>query len=302
MVVKRPRFRFCSLEWPKRVGSARHTRFLWDEAKYPTIAPLRETVDSIHENVTKLEDDLKMRLAEYNNVKGQLATMTRKATGSLSVRDLTPYVKDGDVVSSEHLITLLVVVPRYSEKDWLQSYEKISTFVVPRSSKKLFEDNEYGLFTVTLFRKIVDTFKGGAREKGFQVREFEHDPQGAKVREEEVARLQCDQENLRSQLLQWCSSSYGEVFSSWMHVCAVRVFAESILRYGLPPHFVPAVVSPSPKYEKKLRQILESIAAGAGNHNAAYWKSGGEDASMSGLVGGESDLHPYVSITVNLAA
>lgn len=29
-----------------------------------------------------------------------------------------------------------------------------------------------------------------------------------------------------------------QVFSSWMHFCAVRVFAESILRYGLPPSFL----------------------------------------------------------------
>jgi hypothetical protein len=29
-----------------------------------------------------------------------------------------------------------------------------------------------------------------------------------------------------------------QVFSSWMHFCAVRVFVESILRYGLPPSFL----------------------------------------------------------------
>ena len=37
--------------------------------------------------------------------------------------------------------------------------------VVPRSSKKIAEDNEYGLFTVTVFHKVVDEYKGKAREK-----------------------------------------------------------------------------------------------------------------------------------------
>lgn len=37
-------------------------RFNWDEAKYPVMSPLRETVESIHETVAKLEDDLKVRL------------------------------------------------------------------------------------------------------------------------------------------------------------------------------------------------------------------------------------------------
>ena len=35
-------------------------RFTWDEAKYPLMNPLRETVDTIQGNVAKLEDDLKV--------------------------------------------------------------------------------------------------------------------------------------------------------------------------------------------------------------------------------------------------
>lgn len=45
-------------------------------------------------------------------------------------------------------------------------------FQVPRSSKKLHEDNEYALFTVTLFARVADNFKTSAREKGFQVSLF----------------------------------------------------------------------------------------------------------------------------------
>lgn len=36
------------------------TRFAWDEAKYPTMSPLREIVDGIHVQVAKIEDDLKV--------------------------------------------------------------------------------------------------------------------------------------------------------------------------------------------------------------------------------------------------
>lgn len=34
------------------------------------------------------------------------------------------------MVTSEHLVTLLAVVPKYSQKDWLSSYESLDTFVV----------------------------------------------------------------------------------------------------------------------------------------------------------------------------
>ncbi|KAG9446215.1 hypothetical protein H6P81_012343 [Aristolochia fimbriata] len=270
------------------------TRFVWDEAKYPTMSPLREIVDSIHVQVAKIEDDLKVRVAEYGNVRSQLNAINRKQSGSLAVRDLSNLVKPEDIITSEHLVTLLAIVPKYSQKQWLSQYETLTTYVVPRSSKKLYEDNEYALYSVTLFGRVADNFKTSAREKGFQIREFEYSPEAAESRKQELEKLMQDQESMRSSLLQWCYASYGEVFSSWMHFCAVRVFAESILRYGLPPSFLAAVLAPSTKSEKKVRRILESLCD---NTNSVYWKAE-DEVGMAGLVG-ESDSHPYVSFTIN---
>ncbi|RVX17909.1 V-type proton ATPase subunit C [Vitis vinifera] len=276
------------------------TRFVWDEAKYPTMSPLREIVDGIHVQVAKIEDDLKLenfnmhkmrdsnikptmsyqdyfmrymrklfmlvavfkhvpvvRVAEYNNVRSQLNAINRKQTGSLAVRDLSNLVKPEDIITSEHLVTLLAVVPKYSQKDWLSTYETLATYVVPRSSKKLHEDNEYALYTVTIFGRVADNFKTSARERGFQIRDFEYSPETQESRKQELEKLMLDQDTIRTSLLQWCYTSYGEVFSSWMHFCAVRVFAESILRYGLPPSFLSVVLAPSVKSEKKARSILE---------------------------------------------
>ncbi|CAL1398483.1 unnamed protein product [Linum trigynum] len=271
------------------------TRFVWDEAKYPTMSPLKEIVDGIHSSVVRIEDDLKVRLAEYNNVRSQLNAINRKQSGSLAVRDLSSLVKPEDIISSEHLITLLAVVPKYSQKDWLASYETLTNYVVPRSSKKLFEDNEYALYTVTLFRRVADNFRTTSREKGFQIRDFEYSSEAQEGRKQEMDKLVQDQESLRGSLLQWCYTSYGEVFSSWMHFCAVRIFAESILRYGLPPSFLSCVLAPATKSEKKVRSILEGLSDAA---NSTFWKSE-DEAGMAGL-GGDVDGHPYVSFTINL--
>lgn len=274
------------------------TRFVWDEAKYPTMSPLRDIVDSIHSQVAKIEDDLKIRVAEYNNVRSQLNAINRKQSGSLAVRDISNLVKPDDIITSEHLATLLVIVPKYSQKEWLSSYETLTSYVVPRSSKKLYEDNEYALYTVTLFNRVADNFKTSAREKGFQIREFEYSPEAQESRKQELEKLVQDQESFRSSLLQWSYASYAEVFISWMHFCAVRVFAESILRYGLPPSFLAFVLAPSVKSEKKVRSILEGLCDSA---NSTYWKTEDEvGGGMAGL-GGDSDAHPYVSFTINLA-
>ncbi|CAI5461306.1 unnamed protein product [Closterium sp. Yama58-4] len=274
------------------------TNFQWDEAKYPVTTPLREMVESIQESVSKIEDDLKVRASEYTTVRSQLSAINRKAGGSMLVRDLSTIVQDSDIIVSEHMTTLLVVVPKYSERDWLASYETLSTFVVPQSSKKIIEDNEYALFTVTLFKRVVDTFKVAAREKGFQVREYEHDPDGANQRKEDQERLLEDSASMSASLLQWCHVGYGEVFASWMHIAVIRLFAESILRYGLPPAFLPALMTPSQRSEKRLRSILETLS---NTDNSEHWRSTDSDASLAGLTGGDHDLHPYVSITMSVA-
>lgn len=50
-------------------------------------------------------------------------------------------------------------------KDWETSYETLSSMVVPRSTERIHQDSEYGLYTVTVFKKIIDEFKIHAREK-----------------------------------------------------------------------------------------------------------------------------------------
>ncbi|RDX97330.1 V-type proton ATPase subunit C, partial [Mucuna pruriens] len=230
-----------------------------------------------------------VRGSEYNNIRSQLNAINRKQSGSLAVRDLSNLVKSEDIITSEHLTTLLAIVSKYSQKDWLSSYETLTNYVVPRSSKKLYEDNEYALYTVTLFSRDADNFRTSAREKGFQIRDFEYSPESHESRKQELEKLMEDQESLRGSLLQWCYTSYGEVFSSWMHFCAVRVFTESILRYGLPPSFLACVLAPSVKAEKKVRSILEG----------AYWKAEDEGVAIAGLAG-DADAHPYVSFTINL--
>ncbi|XP_030953466.1 V-type proton ATPase subunit C-like isoform X4 [Quercus lobata] len=238
-----------------------------------------------------------VRVAEYNNMRSQLNAINRKQSGSLAVRDLSNLVKPEDIITSEHLVTLLAIVPKYSQKDWLASYETLTSYVVPRSSKKLYEENEYALYTVTLFGCVADNFRTAARERGFQIRDFEYSPEAQESRKQELEKLMQDPGSLRSSLLQWCYNSYGEVFSSWMQFCPVRVFAESILRYGLPPSFLACVLAPSVKSEKKVRSILEGLCDSV---NSTYWKT--EDEAGGGVAGlaGDADAHPYVSFTINL--
>lgn len=75
-----------------------------------------------------------VKLGEFNTIKSQISAALRKAGGSLAVRDIGGLVKPGQLVDSENLTTLFVVVSKYSVKDWESCYEKLADFVVSRLS------------------------------------------------------------------------------------------------------------------------------------------------------------------------
>ena len=84
------------------------------------------------------------------------------------------------------------------------------------------EDSEYLVFTVVLFRRVVDSFKTSARARGFQVKEAGPLPGangtaagGSVSSVESAARLAADAEEKRAALEAWCITSYGEAFSGW---------------------------------------------------------------------------------------
>eukprot|EP00199_Chlamydomonas_sp_CCMP681_P001609 CAMPEP_0119101894 /NCGR_PEP_ID=MMETSP1180-20130426/806_1 /TAXON_ID=3052 ORGANISM="Chlamydomonas cf sp, Strain CCMP681" /NCGR_SAMPLE_ID=MMETSP1180 /ASSEMBLY_ACC=CAM_ASM_000741 /LENGTH=371 /DNA_ID=CAMNT_0007086075 /DNA_START=51 /DNA_END=1166 /DNA_ORIENTATION=- len=272
------------------------TRYKWDEAKFPTRRPLRETVDKILEILGRIEDDLKVKVSEYNALKTQLNALLRKQTGSLSVRDISTLVKAEHVTDSENLTTLFVVVSKYSLQEWQEAYEKLTNFVVPRSSSLIIEDNDYALVNVVLFRRVADEFKVASRSKGYQVRDYTPVSAAGDVSAAQLETLKREVDGKRATLETWAKTAYGEAFSGWIHLAAIRVFVESILRYGLPPLFQAAVVRPGHKSEAKLRQVLKGVFT---DGRKGMWEDDGSNVG-AGLMGTD-EMFPYVSLTLDMS-
>jgi len=266
--------------------------FIWEEAKYPTNRPLRETVEKIQETVAKIEDDMKVKVGEYNHVKGALSAIARKTAGSLAVKDLSGIVKAEHILETDYLTTLFVVISKFSFKEWQQNYEKLNPFVVPRSTSVVTEDHEFMLVTVVLFSKEADNFKMAARTKGYQVRDFTFEETETEAQKENLEAMKTDAANKKRLLEEWCTTSYGEVFGAWIHMLVIRLFVESILRYGLPPSFVAGIIEARPKVEKKLRTILQTFGDDV-------WTSL-DEGPTGGALGPsiESESLPYVSYSI----
>ncbi|EAT32285.1 AAEL015594-PA, partial [Aedes aegypti] len=236
------------------------TRFQWDLAKYPTKQSLRNIADIISKQVGQIDADLKTKSAAYNNLKGNLQNLEKKQTGSLLTRNLADLVKrEHFILDSEYLTTLLVIVPKQMVNDWNANYEKITDMIVPRSSQLITQDNDYALCTVTLFKKVVDEFKLHARERKFVVREFTYNEEELAAGKNEITKLVTDKKKQFGPLVRWLKVNFSECFCAWIHVKALRVFVESVLRYGLPVNFQAILIHPNKKNTKRLRDVLMQL-------------------------------------------
>ncbi|XP_058828768.1 V-type proton ATPase subunit C isoform X1 [Topomyia yanbarensis] len=270
------------------------TRFQWDLAKYPTKQSLRNIADIISKQVGQIDADLKTKSAAYNNLKGNLQNLEKKQTGSLLTRNLADLVKrEHFILDSEYLTTLLVIVPKPMINDWNTNYEKITDMIVPRSSQLIMQDNDYALCTVTLFKKVVDEFKLHARERKFVVREFTYNEEELAAGKNEITKLTTDKKKQFGPLVRWLKVNFSECFCAWIHVKALRVFVESVLRYGLPVNFQAILIHPNKKNTKRLRDVLNQLY---GHLDGSAASSGGnaDNVDIPGLGFGQSEYYPYV--------
>ncbi|XP_061073426.1 V-type proton ATPase subunit C 1-B [Conger conger] len=273
------------------------THFQWDRGKYSTSLPLRTLTEVISKQVFQTETDLKSRSAAYSNVKSSLQTIEHRTEGNLHTRTLTDVVKREDLVlGSEYLTTLLVVVSRENFALWEKTYESLTEFVVPRSSRKLLEESEGGIFTVTLFKKAVSDFKAQARRNKFTVREFsfeESEKQG-----EEMTRLHTDKKEQYGTFVRWLKVNFSEVFMAWIHLKALRVFVESVLRYGLPVNFQTVLLQPDRKRSQHLRGLLDSLYAHLDCTGAASKPDAGLDIPDMSMA--PQDYYSYIFYKINI--
>ncbi|KAK2149510.1 hypothetical protein LSH36_449g04015 [Paralvinella palmiformis] len=272
------------------------TRFQWDMAKYPIKQSLKSIADIIAKQVTQIDQDLKSKAQSYNNLKGNLQSLERKSTGSLLTRNLSDLVKKEDfVLDSEYLATILVVVPRGLFKEWYAKYETLSNMVVPRSARLIEQDSEYGLFSVTLFKKVVEEYKFHCREHKFIVRDFVYNEEELLAGKNELSKLASDKKKQFGPLFRWLKVNFSESFTAWIHVKALRLFVESVLRYGLPVNFQAMLLQPQKKTKKRLREELNHLYA----HLDSSANSGTVgDVDIPGLSLNQADYYPYVQYII----
>ncbi|XP_026160126.1 V-type proton ATPase subunit C 1-B [Mastacembelus armatus] len=270
------------------------TTFQWDKAKYSTALPLSILADIINKEISQVETELKSQAAGYNSVKMNLQSLEHKLEGNLQTRSMIDVVKKEDLVVSEYLTTLLVVVTRANYLQWEGTYESLSEFVVPRSSRKLYEDEEGGVFAVTLFKRSVLDFKAKAQERKFTVREYSFDVE--QQMQQEMKRLDVNKKEQYGVFVRWLKMHFSEMFIAWIHLKALRVFVESVLRYGLPVNYQALLLQTNKKGSKRLRKELSLLFTHL-DPTATASKADLVNCDIPGLY--QQEYFPYVCFQIN---
>jgi V-type H+-transporting ATPase subunit C len=296
-------------------------RFEWEEAKFQLKTPLRELCESISTRLGGLDEELKTKLAEYNGVKGALQQSERKAQGNLMVRGLTEIVKEEDMrgtVGSDYVSTLLLVVPKHSSKEFVNTYASADEMyfttpdggerypmVVPRSAKQIAEDTEFVLYAVVVLKQAVQEFTAKARDKRWTVRDFVFEPN--KVTEDAAKKKHDEAEEQRLKLLlsKWCDINFAEAFKMMMHLKAVRVFVESVLRYGLTPKATGMGAGPGPNFQSVLLQPKKGKEDHLHKALCSLYGGGSAiniDEDETPVPGATGEFYPYVFVQMDTEA
>lgn len=95
------------------------------------------------------------------------------------------------------------------------------------------------------------------------MRDFQWDPSQANKSAMAIEQLQVEGEGMRSGLMRWCKTHYGEAFVAWMHIKVIRVFVESVLRYGLPVDFTAVLYKVNQGKDGDLTHALDKALGAA---------------------------------------
>lgn len=273
-------------------------QFRWDAAKFNTTLSADALRQDINKKLTEIETEMKTKVSAYGKVQSQLMMSEKRSSGPLIARDVSNVVKkDMFVLDSEYLVTLLVVVQNRSCLEWETTYESLSEYIVPRSSQKVdIEDKDASIYTVTLFRRVVEDFKQAARDARFIVKDYEYNESAKEAEEQKIMQLKTDQQRKFNMLTSWLKMAFSEAFIAWIHMKALRVFVESVLRFGLPVNFYSALVSPLIKKGPKLRKDLNAAYA----RLDASTQAGADEPSVSVAGVNVRDYYPYVNFNIDI--
>ncbi|EEB06353.1 V-type ATPase V1 subunit C [Schizosaccharomyces japonicus yFS275] len=233
------------------------TSFEWNTGRFSPSRGITALAAGITNETELLENDVRAKFSAYQQASKALQSIERKQSGNLSQKSLADIVQEEDVVQdSDYLTNVFLAVPKNLVNEFESSYETMTNLVVPRSAKVLAGDEEFVLYTVVVFKKTSEEFENKAREKHYIVRDFSFRSGMKEEEQRDLENASVEEKRSWTSLVRYAAVAYSDAFQAWMHLKCLRVFVESVLRYGLPPDFSAVLLMPRAKSASKLKNLL----------------------------------------------
>lgn len=133
----------------------------------------------------------------------------------------------------------------------------------------------------------------------FIIRDYKFNEKDLETSKRQRAELATMEKEQWAQLIRLVKANFGELFSCWIHLKAIRTFVESVLRYGLPPDFMSAVIEPVPKQEKKVRDQLALMFDPKASLKEKPMEEEFEEMSL--IAGVEKEYYAYVTFPITFS-
>ena len=187
--------------------------------------------------------------------------------------------------------------------------------VVPGSAELLTKDSDgYSMYSIHVVRgrddQFLESFKTSCQKMRYTVREYDlaarlKKNQPTKSLKKIIRELQSNERDAKLDLLKRCPAYFNTVYTALAHIKAIRVFAESVLRYGVPANFISVVVdySGSSRVQIRAEKALGELYAGLDILGISKLDTSGKDktnqAEQNLLDKSQQRFYPYVYIGVD---
>uniref|UniRef100_A0A0A9XUE0 V-type proton ATPase subunit C n=1 Tax=Lygus hesperus TaxID=30085 RepID=A0A0A9XUE0_LYGHE len=270
--------------------------FKWDLNKYPITQNLDTIFGLIRKQMKHVDQQRDAKVRKYMLVHELLNRCEKRRQGPLTTRNyLGDLVTEEDfILGSKFLKTLLVAVPRPLKDQWYASYERLHEEIVPRSTKIISEEEDYVLFSVVVFGRCEKELREVSKKQGFFVRDYEYKENEMFEFNQEISILYSENSKLQEPLIRWLKVQFGEIYAAYIHVKAVKVHIESLLRYGPDAKHQAAVIFLDECHVKKLRAALQQKYSTPGEVGSAGPPKKNKDQAKYDEVVESVEYYPYV--------
>ena len=137
--------------------------------------------------------------------------------------------------------------------------------VVPNTLAIIKQESDYTLVSIVVFKHKVNQVNSAARLKSWAVRHFQYVPDAEAQNAEILEDITSAESVAFDSFLNWASSTFGDIFQASIHIKALRVHVDSLLRFGEREKYFAALIKPtksSDKSDKKIKTILMELFGG----------------------------------------